>query len=155
MRSRTADVIVAWIIGVFALIAMCLALTGCGTFAHPTEAEETFTTVERALVDQTARFAAELGVSVRGKITSRLHPTYVNANAVAVAWYERGVAYYYRPSVARHVSLVPEPGKETVASIASHEVCHALYPHHEWQHWECNTKLSGQATYPRPGAPND
>lgn len=149
MRRDTRDLLLAWTIGTFALIAMCVAMVGCG-ITQPTEAEETFTTVERALVDNTARFAAELRVSVRGEITSKLHPSLVAANVVAAAWYEKGVAYYYRPNIAKYVRLVPEPGMETAANIAAHETCHALHRDHDLAHWECNTRLSGAATYPRP-----
>jgi len=101
-----------------------------------------------ALVDHTAAAAAQQQVKVRGEITDKMYPGLAKVNPTA--WYDAGVAYYYRPNVARYVSLVPEPGKETALNIATHEVCHAKHRAHDCAHWLCMDKWA-TPTYPEPG----
>lgn len=148
MRRDIREVLVAWIIGLLALTAMCAAFVGCAA-PYPTEASETFTSVEMALVDNTARFAAQLGVSVRGEITTR---QYVTPQGRALGWYSAGVAYYDRAMVAQYVRLVPTPGCETASDVAAHEVAHALYHNHDAQHWCCTRHMGATPTYPAPVA---
>ncbi len=86
------------------------------------------------------------GVQVVGKITDD-RSKYQTGNPLG--WYQAGVAWYYRPLIESQVSLAPEPGKETAANIAAHEVCHAKNPHHDLAHWSCMNKWA-VPTYPRP-----
>ena len=151
MRRETRDVLTAWTIGLLAIAAMAAALVGCAS-PYPTEAAEHYTAVEMALVDHTARYAAQLGVQVRGVITSKMYPGFAAAGIDATAWYEGGVAYYYRPNVARWVSLVPAPGQEAATNIAAHEVAHAIYPWHAADHWCCTQHMGAVPTYPFPVA---
>lgn len=146
MRRDTREVLTAWVIGVLSLIAAAFLITSCA-HPYPTEASETYSAVEMALVDHTARFAGQLGVKARGEITEKMHPGLAKVNPTA--WFDGGVAYYYRPNVERYVRLVPTPGFETAVNIAAHETCHAKYRHHDLAHWTCNNTLA-QATYPRP-----
>lgn len=158
MRRDTRDVLAAWTIGTSAMIAACLALTGCGMAAVLTEAEESFTTVERALIDQTARWAGQLGVNVRGYITTT---PYVVPNGCtdgmggyydcpAVGWYSMGKVFYNREGVADWVRLVPEAGKETAANVSAHEVAHAWFYMHNAEHWCCTLHMGATPTYPFP-----
>lgn len=150
MSRDSRDVMTAWTIGMLSLIAAALLATGCCGAPYPTEAGEDFTEVEMALVDHTARFAAQLGVNVRGVVTSEMHPSFVQAKVNATAWYESGVAYYYRPAVAEHVRLVPTPGCETATNIAAHEVAHAIFRAHDINHWCCTRNMGATPTYPSP-----
>lgn len=146
MRPVTRDVLTAWTIGTAALIAAALLFTSCA-HPYPTEAADSYSAVEMALVDHTARFADQLGVRVKGVITDKMHAGLAQSNPTA--WYDAGIAYYYRPNVERYVRLVPTPGCETAVNVAAHEVCHAKYRAHDLAHWTCNNTLA-QATYPRP-----
>jgi len=153
VRRDTREVLVAWTIGLLSIAAAAALLTGC-TAARPTEASETYTTIEMALVDNTARWAGQLGVKVRGEITTERY-TGVDASGVAweaTGWYIAGVAYYNREQVARWVRLVPTPGCETAANVAAHEVAHALYHAHDAQHWCCTQHMGATPTYPAPVA---
>lgn len=149
MRPATRDVLTAWGIGLAALVALLVATIGCVS-PYPTEASETFTEVEMALVDHTARFATQLGVKARGEITDKMYPALAEMNPTA--WFDGSVAYYYRPNVARYVRLVPTPGCETAANVAAHEVAHALYHAHDAQHWCCTQHMGATPTYPAPVA---
>jgi len=148
MRRDIREVLIAWTIGLLSMAAACALFVGCVSSVYPTEAEESFTAVEMALVDDTARWAAQLGVSVRGVVTSRMHVRLAYLNPTA--WYEAGVAYYYRPNVARYVRLVPTPGCETAANVAAHEVAHALFHDHDANHWCCTFHMGAGPTYPAP-----
>lgn len=115
---------------------------------YPTATSDTFSEVEMALVDFTAKASAQQGVKVRGEITEKMYPALAQSNPTA--WYQSGVAYYYRPNVKRYVSLSPEPGKETAWAVATHEVCHATHYAHDCAHWVCMVKFA-TPTYPEPG----
>jgi hypothetical protein len=144
MRRDFREELIAWTIGLLSLAAAAALLTGCAA-AYPTEASDGFSPVEMALVDQTARWAGQLGVRVRGEITNRMHPGLASVNPTA--WYEAGVAYYYRPNVERLVRLVPTPGCETAANVAAHEVAHAIYYAHDISHWCCAIHMGATPTY--------
>jgi len=110
--------------------------------------------VEEALLAETARAAGAIGVSVRGEITDTISPAQLSPEAGSpVAWYSGGIAWYYRPQVAKYVSLEPEPGKIIPRDIATHEVCHALSRRHDLPHWECMNTYA-VPTYPRPVTAN-
>src|SRR3972149_2071274 len=79
MRRDIRDELIAWTIGLLSIAAAAALLTGCAS-AYPTEPDEEFSAVEMALVDNTARWAAQLGVNVRGEITSRMHPGLTSLN---------------------------------------------------------------------------
>lgn len=148
MRDRL-EVLGAWFIGLLAISAAALLMTGCG-LANPTEASEPFTAVEMALVDNTARFADQIGVRVRGEITTQRYV--LPDGAEAAGWYIAGVAYYNRDMAAKWISLVPEPGRETAANVAAHEVAHAIYHNHDASHWCCTQHMGATPTYPAPVA---
>lgn len=153
MRRDTREVLVAWTIGLLSLIAAAFLFTSCAA-QSPVEASETFTSTEMALVDNTARWAGQRGVKVRGEITTERY-TGVDADGKsweAAGWYKAGVAYYNRDMVARWVTLVPTPGCETAANVAAHEVAHALYHAHDAQHWCCTQHMGATPTYPAPVA---
>jgi hypothetical protein len=146
VRRDIRDELIAWTIGLLSLAAVTAALlTGCAV-ARPTEASE-FSATEMALVDDTARWAGQLEVNVRGEITTRTH---ITPQGRATGWYEGGVAYYDREMVAEWVRLVPTPGCETAANVAAHEVAHALYPTHDISHWCCTVHMGATPTYPPP-----
>jgi len=147
MRRDIRDELIAWTIGLLSIVAAAALLTGCAS-AYPTEPDEEFSAVEMALVDNTARWAAQLGVNVRGEITSRMHPGLTSLNPAG--WYEAGVAYYYRPNIERYVQLVPTPGGQTASGVAAHEVAHAIYYLHDISHWCCTKHMGAEPTYPAP-----
>jgi len=147
MRRDIRDELIAWTIGLLSIAAAAALLTGCAS-AYPTEPDEEFSAVEMALVDNTARWAAQLGVNVRGEITSRMHPGLTSLNPAG--WYEAGVAYYYRPNIERYVQLVPTPGGQTASGVAAHEVAHAIYYLHDISHWCCTKHMGAEPTYPAP-----
>lgn len=147
MKPRTLDVLIAWALGILALVALATLMTGCG-MASPTAASD-FTPVEQALVDDTARWAGQLGVSVRGEITTQRYDT---PQGRAAGWYQGGVAYYDREMVAEYVRLVPTPGCETASNVAAHEVAHAIYSAHDISHWCCTVHMGAVPTYPAPVA---
>lgn len=148
MRRDTREVLAAWMIGLASLSAVAFLLTGC--VVNPTTVStETYTEVEMALIDSTARWSGQLGVNVRGEITTE---SYVMSSGRATAWYSGGVAYYDREMVERYVRLVPTPGCETAANVAAHEVAHALYMAHDISHWCCMVHMGATPTYPPPVA---
>lgn len=147
MRRDIREVLTAWTIGLLSLAAACALLVGCGAVA-PTEVES-FTAIEMALVDNTARWAGQLGVSVKGEITTE---QYMTPQGRALGWYMAGVAYYDRELVAEYVRLVPTPGYVTAADVAAHEVAHALYREHDISHWCCTVHMGAEPTYPAPVA---
>lgn len=126
--------------GMMVATMAALLLTGCGLHRLEPVSEN-----EILVVEETARFASQLGVNVRGVITDHLYDT---GNGIATGWYSRGVAYYYRPLLS---NLRPDiaDGPEHVTNVAAHEVCHARHGHHDLAHWECSNRLA-VATYPRP-----
>ena len=148
MRRDIHDELLAWTIGLLSMAAAAALLTGCAA-AYPTKVSETFTAVEMALVDNTARWAGQLGVSVRGEITTE---QYVTPQGRATGWYLAGVAYYDREMVERGVRLVPTPGCLTAGDVAAHEVAHAIYYLHDISHWCCTKHMGAEPTYPAPVA---
>jgi len=150
LARESRDVLTAWTIGTAAIIALALALTGCERVAPTAVSADTFTAIEMALVDHTARFADQIGVRVRGVVTDRLDSRFIGDGQNVVAWYEAGTAYYYRPRVALYVALVPTPGRETASNIAAHEVAHARYRNHDCAHWRLSDEIA-DPTYPEPG----
>lgn len=147
MRERL-DVLVAWLIGLLAISAAALLLTGCGLANPSAVSASTFTSVEMALVDDTARWAGQLGVKVEGRITTDRYV--LPDGAEAAGWYSGGIAYYNRDMAAKWISLVPEPGRETAANVAAHEVAHAIYHNHDASHWCCTQHMGAGPTYPAP-----
>ena len=136
------------------VLIACLALlaSGCGGFSWPTLAPEA--DVESVLLAETRRASDALGVKVEGRITDEWSPGQVEAAAggqAALAWYTPGVAWYYRPLVAKHVSIEPEGGKETARNVAAHEVAHAVSIGHGCAHWRCAYAAGATPTYPNPG----
>ncbi len=106
--------------------------------------------VEEALLAETALAAGLQSVRVRGEITDTISPAQkVPGQPDPTAWYSGGVAWYYRPQVARNVSIAREPGRETARNVATHEVCHATHPHHNLSHWQCMARWA-EPTYPKP-----
>ncbi len=73
---------------------------------------------------ETQRFAAALGVRVRGVITTHeymvpaANPRYPGEKVQAAGWYKAGVAYYWRP-------VIRERDQVYGTALAAHEVCHA------------------------------
>lgn len=134
----------------FWLLVMFTVGVACANFSWPTLS--TSTPNEDMLISETTRFAGLMHVNVRGKITDELLPNQLeaqlNSGETPTAWYNAGVAYYYRPRV-KYLSIEVEPGKETCTNIAAHEVCHAKNPFHNLAHWECMAKWA-TPTYPHP-----
>lgn len=126
------------------LIVAAVGMAACGA-TTPTTAPTT--PVEDALLAETARLAAVLGVRVRGEITEK---RYITPQGEATGWYSGGVAYYNRAMVAQGVSLEPEPYRETATNVAGHEVCHTQSRGHDLLHWGCSARIAAP-TYPRPG----
>lgn len=130
-------------------LALGLLATSCG-FRY--EATAPGNPVEEALLSETARAAGAIGVRVRGEITDTISPAQLSPGVPApTAWYSGGVAWFYRPMIAKYVSIDPEPGRETARNVATHEVCHAVSYHHDLAHWECMNTYA-VPTYPRPVA---
>ena len=148
---QVRDVLLAWAIGLASLVALLVALVGCATPAYPTESGG-FSTVEMALVDNVARFSAQLGVPVKGAITTeRYRGTWLDGTEwEATGWYTGGVAYFNRDMVEKFVRLVPTPGCVTATDAAAHEVAHSLYYPHDEQHWCCTVHMGATPTYPAP-----
>lgn len=138
-----------------AVIVTTAMLSGCGFRYEPTAASGE---VEGACLVETKRASDALSTKVRGEITDKISPAQVpDVNSKVgppVAWYDSGVAWYYRPQVAKYVSIDPEAGKVTARDIAGHEVCHNTRVgslSHDVTHWECMNRVA-TPTYPRPGA---
>ena len=148
MKRDIRNELIAWTIGLLSMAAAAALLAGCAA-AYPTEPDEEFSAVEMALVDNTARFAGQLGVNVRGEITTK---QYVTPEGRATGWYLAGVAYYDREMVEQHVRLVPTPGCQTASNVAAHEVAHAIYYLHDISHWCCTKHMGAEPTYPAPVA---
>lgn len=137
-------------IGIIAALALVGALVvGCSFKYQPTGASSE---VEGVLLKETARSAGALSVNVHGEITETISKgQQAPGQNDPVGWYQAGVAWYYRPQVARYVSLEPEAGHETARNVAGHEVCHAVSFFHDLKHWECMNGVAAP-TYPRPSA---
>jgi len=130
------------------LMTSCV-LSGCGFKYLPTEASDP---IEEELLKKTALFAGVKNLQVHGEITE----TITDSQKVEglVGWYDKGVAWYWRPAIMKYVSLSGElcpeaPRCELAVNIAAHEVCHAVSAQHDPQHWECSASLA-KPTYPRP-----
>ena len=109
--------------------------------------------VEAMLLSETARFAGMLKVAVHGEMTDSISAAQregLEPKGYPAGWYLAGVAWYYRPQVKRFVTLEPEAGHETATNVAAHEVCHAVSPWHDLQHWRCSRDIA-VPTYPMPG----
>lgn len=111
--------------------------------------------VEQALLAYTSTYAARLGWNVRGEITD----TRKREQLDAAGWYDRGVAYYYRPAIHDFVTLTDgecpaAPRCELASGIAAHEVAHFKYPFHDMHHWCCMVNLGVRPTYPPPETVN-
>lgn len=144
LRGDLRRVCPGLITGVF-LAVLVLAGCGGGSTWTPTEASNP---VEDALISDTAKWAGVKSVKVRGEITDEV----LDAQKVEglVGFYDRGVAWYYRPMVAKYVSIEDEPGHETAGNVSAHEVCHAVTgPQHDIPHWDCMASIA-RPTYPRP-----
>lgn len=144
-------------IGTIVLAALLGALlAGCGTgigwnLVSPSSE------IEAAVLEATSRHAATLGLNVRGQITDE-------RCGEAAGWYDRGVAYFYRPYLATQATLGDEPcsdpeGRcERVGGLAAHEVCHAAQQRasraysHDVYHWCCMKNLGERPTFPFPVA---
>jgi len=114
--------------------------------------------VEGALVSLTAEYAARLGVNVRGEIVTNLSKAQEAQHQDPAGFYARGIAYYYRPLVEQHVTLIDgdcpaAPRCELAQGVAAHEVCHAKSFFHDTTHWCCMRNLGVRPTYPPPVAP--
>jgi hypothetical protein len=134
------------------ILAAALLTAGCGTnFEYATTGASGL--VEEKLLSETGRIATAATAKVRGEITENLAPNQaVMGQEAPVGWYLSGVAYYYRPQVAKHVTLEPAPYKETATNVSGHEVCHAVTGSpHDVKHWECMNRYAAP-TYPYPGA---
>jgi hypothetical protein len=131
-------------------LSLVLALGGlaaCSFRYEPTAAGDP---VEEMLLAETARFAGQLGLKVRGEITDTISKAQQTSGIPdPTAWYSGGVAWYYRPRVRETVSLEPEPGHETATNVAAHEVCHAVSRFHDLEHWTCQAEIA-TPTYPKP-----
>lgn len=82
---------------------------------------------EAFVVAEAARYAGELGLRVRGEITTETRwfkpgeagcPSSPPIGCYAAGYYDAGVAYFYRPWVARQE-------RPALSEVACHEVCHA------------------------------
>lgn len=134
---------------VVALVALVATGAACGFRYLPTDASND---VETTLLSETARAAGALSVNVHGEMTNTIAKGQCPPGQEApVGWYQAGVAWYYRPQVARFVSIEVEAGKETARNVAGHEVCHHESSFHDLKHWECMRDVAAP-TYPRPGA---
>lgn len=133
---------------VWSLLVAATLATGCSFRYEPTASSSV---VEATLLSETARAAGALGVRVHGEITDTISKAQqVAGQEDPTGWYSGGVAWYYRPQVARFVSIEPEGGHETARNVAGHEVCHAISSFHDVTHWECMARVAAP-TYPRPG----
>lgn len=132
---------------VLCLVVAVPFLPACG-LSNPTGFEPE-SEVEIMLLSETARFASLMNVKVRGEIVER-YPWASSGQPIPTAWYEGGVAYYYRSMVKLNVSIEVAPGKETATNVAAHEVCHAKTGSpHDRLHWDCMNTYAFP-TYPKP-----
>jgi len=137
-----------WLLVVAAVVAVLLP--GCSKAAQWSPVDPS-SDVEGVLISETARFAGLHGVKVRGEITEKLSPAQAASGQNPTGWYEAGVAYYYRPMIAKYVTVEPTAGHETATNVAHHEVCHAVTGRaHDLAHWKCNGTFGSTATYPAP-----
>ena len=114
--------------------ALVLTLCGCEGAWSPTEASAD--PREEHVLSETERFAVVLGVRVEGRLTDDVYKcaTEDGTPTVAAGWYDRGVAWYYRPNLkAKDLSYGTE--------LAAHEVCHAIEPTHNARHKACMAQL--------------
>lgn len=113
--------------------ALALATLSCGsrwTAVGPSDPRE-----EHVLAE-TARFAAVLGVRIRGVVTEDIYAVKGSDGepVPAAGWYESGVAYYWRPELLRR-------DLDFGTALAAHEVCHAISRRHDDKHAECVRRL--------------
>jgi len=131
------------------LLLVALFTAGCGFQWEPLSPSNT---IEDLLISETARYAGMMGVKVHGEMTDDL--TKGQKLQEPLAFYDSGIAWYYRPLVQQHVTI--ENGNDCpsgtclrATDVAAHEVCHAKHPLHDLAHWECSNKWA-VPTYPRP-----
>lgn len=105
-----------------------LFMVGCGGAWSPVSPSSG---PEEFILGETTRFATKLRVKVRGELTDTVYSVMYNGVPTpAAGWYDRGVAYYYRPYIAKQTN-------ETCSAIAAHEVCHAVEYFHNEKHEAC------------------
>lgn len=148
MKRESRDLLIAWTIGVFALIAACASCTEKSW--APTEPS---TVNEVIVLAETERFSRLIGVHVAGHMTN---DPYIVGHQYATGWYVGqhgrdavGDAYYYVPAI-RDLRPSVSDAPESVVNVAAHECCHALTgPGHDLAHWDC-METYATPTYPRP-----
>lgn len=149
------DVLIAWFLGLLALIALCLVFVGCAEAQWaPTEPG---TANEVIILAETERFSRLYGVHVTGHVTNDV---YIVGHQYATGWYVGqtgkgaiGDAYYYIPAI-RGLRPTVSYAPESVINVAAHEVCHAVTgPSHDLPHWDCMDRHA-TPTYPMPEGAN-
>lgn len=109
-------------------VLAALVSSGCGGAWSPVSPSSG---PEEFILSETTRFASKLNVRVRGELTDTVYSVVVNGVPTpAAGWYDRGVAYYYRPYISRQPN-------EMCSAIAAHEVCHAKEYFHNEKHSQC------------------
>jgi len=121
----------------FAVLSLLLTI-GCGSVYDPFT--DAITPQEVHVLSETTRFAQMLHVKVTGALSDYVYSFPCSNDprqmCIAAGWYDRGVAYYYRPYINR---------KDTSygSYVAAHEVCHAKEFIHGVAHDECVISLVG------------
>ena len=77
---------------------------------------------EQHVLDETARFAAILGVNVRGVLTDHVYNVRCSDGTIcpAAGWYADGRVYFWRPAILSHDDAYG-------TALAAHEVAHSLF----------------------------
>ena len=90
---------------------------------------------EQHVLDETARFAAILGVNVRGVLTDHVYNVRCSDGSMcpAAGWYADGKAYYWLPAILSHDDAYG-------TALAAHEVAHSLF-HDESEADACASDL--------------